>query len=105
MFTLVAVLILDRVGRRPLLIVGTPGCVIARAVLGIFFADRSLQHSAPWISLVAMIVYIGSFAFFIARLPETKDRSLEQIAQEMSAGAADGATERCARRAPSANAV
>jgi MFS family permease len=61
-FTLVAVLILDRVGRRPLLIVGTIGGVIALGVLGLFFAEHSLQHSSPWISLVAMIVYIGSFA-------------------------------------------
>src|ERR1700744_2632690 len=61
-FTFVAVLLLDRVGRRPLLIVGTIGCVIALVALGIFFASSTLKHDAPGIALVCLIVYIGSFA-------------------------------------------
>ena len=61
-FTIVAVLILDKVGRRPLLIFGTIGCVIALAALGIFFASSTLKHDAPGIALVCLIVYIGSFA-------------------------------------------
>ena len=61
-FTIVAILILDKVGRRPLLIVGTIGCVIALTALGIFFASSTLKHDAPGIALVCLIVYIGSFA-------------------------------------------
>jgi sugar porter (SP) family MFS transporter len=61
-FTIVAVLVLDRIGRRPLLIVGTVGCIVTLAVLGVFFASSSLQHSAPWLALVCLIVYIASFA-------------------------------------------
>ena len=151
-FTIIAILVLDRVGRRFLLIAGTVGCIVSLGVLGAFFASRSLQQHVPWLALVCLIVYIASFAvglgpvfwlmiseifplrvrspamslstvanwgsnfvvssfflslvgaitpegtfwlygafgmlalvFFIFRLPETKDRSLEEIAQELSA--------------------
>jgi sugar porter (SP) family MFS transporter len=149
-FTGIAILMLDRVGRRPLLLGGTAGCVVSLAALGAFFASSSLQHEASWIALVCLIVYIASFAvglgpvfwlmiseifplpirssamsistvgnwtanfivssffltltsaitregtfwlyggfgiaalvFFALRLPETKDRSLEQIGREL----------------------
>jgi sugar porter (SP) family MFS transporter len=151
-FTIVAVLILDKVGRRPLLTIGTIGCIVSLVVLGVFFASSSLQNSASWIALVCLIVYIASFAiglgpvfwlmiseifplsvrspamsvstvgnwtsnflvssfflslttaitkqgtfwlyagfgvlaliFFFARVPETKDRSLEEIGHELGA--------------------
>ncbi len=151
-FTIVAILLLDRVGRRALLIVGTAGCIASLAMLGVFFASSGLQHSASWVALVCLIVYIASFAiglgpvfwlmiseifplavrspamsvstvgnwsanflvssffltlvgaisregtfwlyggfgvlaliFFIARVPETKNRSLEQIERELGA--------------------
>jgi sugar porter (SP) family MFS transporter len=61
-FTVVAILILDKVGRRPLLIVGTAGCVVALVALGIFFASSTLKHDAPGVALVCLIVYIASFA-------------------------------------------
>ena len=61
-FTIVAILILDKVGRRPLLIVGTIGCVVALTALGVFFASSTLKHDAPGIALVCLIVYIASFA-------------------------------------------
>ena len=153
-FTIVAVLILDKVGRRPLLTIGTIGCIVSLVVLGVFFASSSLQNSASWIALVCLIVYIASFAiglgpvfwlmiaeifplsvrspamsistvgnwasnflvssffltltsaitkqgtfwlyagfgvlaliFFYARVPETKDRSLEEIGHELGAEA------------------
>ncbi len=61
-FTIVAILLLDRVGRRALLIVGTVGCIGSLAMLGVFFASHGLQHSASWVALVCLIVYIASFA-------------------------------------------
>jgi sugar porter (SP) family MFS transporter len=150
-FTVVAILLLDRVGRRPLLIVGTIGCIISLVALGIFFASPTLKQDASVIALICLIAYIASFAvglgpvfwlmiseifpmkvrsaamsvstvanwasnflvatffltltgaitiqgtfwlyagfgiaavlFFIFRLPETKDRSLEEISHEVS---------------------
>ncbi len=61
-FTIVAILLLDRVGRRPLLIVGTIGCIVALVALGIFFASSSLKHDFSGFALVCLIVYIASFA-------------------------------------------
>jgi sugar porter (SP) family MFS transporter len=60
-FTVVAILLLDRVGRRALLFVGTTGLAIALFTLGAFFA-LDLQNTAPWLALVALIVFIASFA-------------------------------------------
>ncbi len=62
LFTIVAVLLLDKVGRRALLLLGTAGCILALAMLGVFFSSSSLQRSDSWIALVCLIVYIASFA-------------------------------------------
>lgn len=61
-FTILAVLLLDKVGRRPLLLTGTVGLGVALAVLAVYFGVGSLQHSAPWVALAALIVYIACFA-------------------------------------------
>jgi sugar porter (SP) family MFS transporter len=61
-FTIVAVMILDRIGRRPLLIVGTAGCIVSLGALGAFFASPWLQHNVSWLALVCLITYIASFA-------------------------------------------
>jgi sugar porter (SP) family MFS transporter len=61
-FTLVAIVLLDRVGRRPLLLVGTSGLVGALVVLGVFFRSDWLQQHAPEAALGALLLYIASFA-------------------------------------------
>jgi sugar porter (SP) family MFS transporter len=61
-FTVIAVMLLDRVGRRKLLITGTIGCAISLAVLGIFFNSKSLMSHGELIALLALIVFIASFA-------------------------------------------
>ena len=61
-FTVVAILLLDRVGRRKLLLAGTAGLTVALAALGVFFASSTLQDQAGWIALAALVVYIASFA-------------------------------------------
>jgi sugar porter (SP) family MFS transporter len=61
-FTVAAILMLDKVGRRKLLLGGTVGLTIALVVLGIVFASPNLEHNYAWIALVALIVYIASFA-------------------------------------------
>jgi sugar porter (SP) family MFS transporter len=61
-FTLIAVVFLDRIGRRVFLLIGTAGCTISLVLLGVFFASDSLQENASWIALIALITYIGSFA-------------------------------------------
>jgi sugar porter (SP) family MFS transporter len=61
-FTVVAILLLDRVGRRPLLLTGTACLTVALVLLGGFFAFPSWQHGAPWLALVALVCYIAAFA-------------------------------------------
>jgi sugar porter (SP) family MFS transporter len=61
-FTILAVLVLDRIGRRPLLLTGTIGCIVSLVVLGVFFAVPSFQHQASWVALACLIAYIASFA-------------------------------------------
>ncbi len=61
-FTIVAVLLLDRVGRRKLLLGGVAGLTVALAVLGVYFWSPTLQDSVPYLALVALLVYIASFA-------------------------------------------
>lgn len=60
-FTVIAVLFLDRVGRR-LLLIGRVGLTVAIIALGIFFTSPWLQQHAIYLALVALIVYIASFA-------------------------------------------
>jgi sugar porter (SP) family MFS transporter len=61
-FAGIAVLLLDRVGRRAPLILGTSGSVIGLVVLGWFFSKGSaFQHEYDWIALAAMLFYIASF--------------------------------------------
>ena len=61
-FTIVAILLLDKLGRRVFLLAGTAGVILSLATLGIFFASKTLQHSYGWLALAALIVYIASFA-------------------------------------------
>ena len=61
-FAIVAVFLLDRVGRRPMLLIGTSGSVIGLIVLGWYFdMGTKFQHSNPWIALAAMMFYIAMF--------------------------------------------
>ena len=99
-----AVLLLDRVGRRVLLIVGTAGPIVALATLGTFLAFH-WKDDAPWVALVALVVFIASsfaiglgpvfwlyaalavvgIVFFVTRVPETKNRTLEEIERDLGA--------------------
>ena len=61
-FTIVAVLLLDRVGRRKLLLTGVAALTVALVVLGIYFWSPTLQHHAPYLALVGLLIYIAGFA-------------------------------------------
>jgi sugar porter (SP) family MFS transporter len=61
-FTIVAILLLDKLGRRFFLIAGTSTLTVALVGLGVFFASTSLQQSAGWLALVCLLVYIAGFA-------------------------------------------
>jgi len=155
-FTIVAVLLLDKVGRRVLLLTGNVAFFAALVVLGLYFAVTPIKQHAPWVALAALTLYIAgfaislgpvfwlmiseifplhlrapamavctignwlanfvvsvsflslnnvitrqgtfwlyagisvfAFAFFARRVPETKDRTLEQIGSDLGADVVD----------------
>jgi sugar porter (SP) family MFS transporter len=61
-FTIVAILLLDRLGRRFFLIAGTSTLTVALVGLGIFFASSGVQHAVGWLALACLLVYIMGFA-------------------------------------------
>jgi MFS family permease len=61
-FTIVAVLLLDRVGRRALLLTGTVVLMLALVVLGIYFSSSTLQDRYGWLALAGLILFIAGFA-------------------------------------------
>jgi sugar porter (SP) family MFS transporter len=61
-FTIVAILLLDRLGRRFFLLTGTALLTAALVGLGVFFHSSSLQHSVGWLALACLLVYICGFA-------------------------------------------
>jgi sugar porter (SP) family MFS transporter len=62
LFTIVAVLFLDRVGRRKLLLIGTAGLTVALGILAIYFASDTLQQNAGYLALFGLLLFIASFA-------------------------------------------
>jgi sugar porter (SP) family MFS transporter len=61
-FTVVAVLLLDRVGRRALLLTGTAVLLVALVVLGVYFSSSTLQDQYGWLALGGLILFIAGFA-------------------------------------------
>lgn len=61
-FTVVAFLLIDRIGRRPLLLIGLSGIILALALLGLSYALPSLAGLRTWLTLAGLILYIMSFA-------------------------------------------
>jgi sugar porter (SP) family MFS transporter len=61
-FTIVAVLLLDRLGRRALLLTGTVGLLVALLVLGVYFSSSTLQGDYSWVALAGLLLFIAAFA-------------------------------------------
>jgi len=63
LFTVVAIFLVDRWGRKPLLYLGLTGMILSLVTIGIaftFFNDN--QVALKWMSFTSMIVYIPFFA-------------------------------------------
>jgi sugar porter (SP) family MFS transporter len=60
--TVVAMQLIDRVGRRPLLLVSLAGMAISLFILGLAFSLPQLSGSLGWIAVMSLMIYVGSFA-------------------------------------------
>jgi sugar porter (SP) family MFS transporter len=62
--TCVAIWLLDRTGRRPLLLSGTTGMVVGMVVVALTFAigGDNLHGGTTYIAIAGLLIYTGSFA-------------------------------------------
>ncbi|HEY2050445.1 MAG TPA: sugar porter family MFS transporter, partial [Caulobacteraceae bacterium] len=61
LMTIVALALLDRVGRRPLLLVGQAGMVVSLVVLSVGFTLAS-GGATPAVTMTSLVAYVGFFA-------------------------------------------
>ena len=60
--TVVALMLVDRIGRRPLLLTGLSGMIVGLGVLGLAFFLPGLSGSLGWIAEISLMLYVGAFA-------------------------------------------
>jgi len=63
LMTIVAIYVIDKLGRKPLLSIGLAGMVIALGTLGFAFKmEAALGGALKWVSVGSLLLYIASFA-------------------------------------------
>jgi SP family galactose:H+ symporter-like MFS transporter len=61
-FTVLAIRLMDRVGRRPLLLIGVAGQIVGLAILGVAFQLHQLATVIGYLAIISLAIYVGSFA-------------------------------------------
>ena len=59
--TLLAMQLLDRMGRRPLLLLGLAGMILSLTILGVAFLSSHATWLG-WVAVISLMFYVGSFA-------------------------------------------
>jgi len=62
-FHVLALFLLDRVGRRPLLLVGVAGQIVGLAILGAAFHFQQLASVKSYVAIGSLVIYVSCFAF------------------------------------------
>jgi SP family galactose:H+ symporter-like MFS transporter len=62
-FHVLAIYLLDRVGRRPLLLTGVLGQIVGLAILGAAFQFQHLASFKSYIAIGGLLIYVACFAF------------------------------------------
>jgi len=60
--TILAMSLVDRAGRRPLLLVGIAGMIITLGVLGLSFRISNPSGQLAWVAVICLMGYVASFA-------------------------------------------
>ena len=60
--TVVAMFLVDRAGRRPLLLAGITGMIVTLGVLGLSFRISNPSGQLAWIAVICLMGYVASFA-------------------------------------------
>lgn len=60
--TIIAMFLVDRAGRRPLLLVGIAGMIITLGVLGLSFRISNSSGQLAWVAVICLMGYVASFA-------------------------------------------
>jgi MFS transporter, SP family, galactose:H+ symporter len=61
-FYVLAIFLLDRVGRRPLLLIGATGQIIGLAILGAAFQFQQLASFKSDVAIAGLLIFVSSFA-------------------------------------------
>lgn len=62
LITIVAMHLLDRLGRKPLLMIGLVGMILGLTILGLAFALPDLLRVHGWIAIGSLMLYVAAFA-------------------------------------------
>ncbi len=60
--TILSMWLIDRAGRRPLLLTGIAGMAITLGLLGLVFHMPQATGGLAWLAVISMMAYVGSFA-------------------------------------------
>ncbi|MEO8224236.1 MAG: MFS transporter, partial [Gammaproteobacteria bacterium] len=62
-FHVLAIFLLDRIGRRPLLLIGVAGQIVGLAILGAAFHFQQVASLKSEVAIVGLVIYVSCFAF------------------------------------------
>lgn len=62
LMTIVAMRLVDGMGRRPLALIGMAGMAVSLALLGLAFRQLDLSEGAGWFAVACLMLYVASFA-------------------------------------------
>ncbi|MBZ5630209.1 MAG: sugar porter family MFS transporter [Acidobacteriia bacterium] len=90
--TIVSMWLIDRVGRRPLLLTGIAGMVLCLGVLGLAFRLISANATLAWMAVVTLMAYVAFFAIslgpiFWLLIAEIYPLKIRGLAEGTAAGA------------------
>jgi sugar porter (SP) family MFS transporter len=96
LMTIVAMWLIDRAGRRPLLLIGTSGMIVSLGVLGFVFRTHQPGTGLGWLAVMVLMAYVASFAIslgpiFWLLIAEIYPLRIRGIAEGTAAGTNWGA--------------